>query len=102
MPSGGPFGSNDDFLINLGTWAAASYPKSPALSLYEQAMVRVLPEYVEDSLLLKKPSGQHHYGNQIDGFDTSLVVGSAGRADYDMFVNWIAEGANCGIDPGCP
>jgi hypothetical protein len=58
-------------------------------------MTRIMPEYIEDSLLLKKPSGQHHYGHQVDGFDTSLSVGAAGRASYDLFVNWIAEGAKC-------
>ena len=58
---------------------ATQPPGTPALSLYEQAMTRVLPEYVEDSLLLKKPSGQHHYGKQVDGFHTSLTVGSVAR-----------------------
>jgi hypothetical protein len=56
-----------------------------------------MPEYIEDSLLLKKPSGWHHYGHQVDGFDTSLPVGAAGRASYDKIVNWIAEGAVCGL-----
>ena len=69
---------------------------TPSLGLYEQAMTRVMPEYIEDSLLLKKPSGQHHYGDMITGFDTSLSVGAAGRANYDLFVNWIAEGTVCG------
>jgi len=90
-------------------WTAdATQPPVPpaatqSLGLYEQAMARVLPEYIEDSLLLKKPSGQHHYGHQVDGFDTSLPVGAAGRASYDLFVNWIAEGATCGmVGPECP
>jgi hypothetical protein len=82
--------------------SAAQPAGTPALSLYEQAMTRIIPEYIEDSLLLKKPSGQHHNGNQRTGFDTTLSVGAAGRAHYDLFVNWIAEGADCGIDPGCP
>jgi mono/diheme cytochrome c family protein len=76
---------------------------TPSLGLYEQAMTRIMPEFVEDSLLLKKPSGWHHYGHQVDGFDTSLPVGAAGRASYDLIVNWISEGAVCGIDgPECP
>jgi hypothetical protein len=75
---------------------------TPSLGLYEQAMARTIPDYIEDSLLLKKPSGQHHNGDLRGGFDTSLSVGAAGRAHYDTFVNWIAEGANCGVDPGCP
>lgn len=73
---------------------------SPSLGLYEQVMTRVNPEYIEDSLILKKPSGNHHYGGLVGGagggYDDSYAVGSAGRADYDMMVNWIAEGAVCG------
>ncbi|MGD8840982.1 MAG: hypothetical protein PVI70_15370 [Gammaproteobacteria bacterium] len=73
---------------------------TPSLGLYEQFMTRVNEDYVENSLVLKKPSGNHHYGGLVGGaaggFDTSLSVGSAGRATYDMFVNWIAEGAVCG------
>ncbi len=80
-----------------------SAPGMPALSLYEQAMTRVIPEYIEDSPLLKKSSGQHHNGNLRDGFDTSLSLGAMGRASYDMYVNWIAEGAVCGpVGPLCP
>jgi hypothetical protein len=77
---------------------------TPSLGLYEQAMTRVMLEYIENSLLLKKPSGQHHYGRQVVGFDASLPVGAAGRASYDLFVNWIAEGAKCGMAGGteCP
>ena len=69
---------------------------TPALGFYEQVMARVNLEYVADSLLLKKPSGMHHYGGLRAGFDTSLDVGAAGRANYDLFVNWISEGAPCG------
>jgi len=69
---------------------------TPALGFYEQVMARVNLEVIEDSLLLKKPSGQHHFGDQRPGFDTSLDVGAAGRANFDMFVNWISEGAPCG------
>ena len=88
-------------------WTAAqpfdTLPGTPVLSLYEQAMTRVIPEYIEDSLLLKKPSGQHHNGNLIAGFDTSRSVGAIDRANYDLFVNWIAEGAKCGlVGPQCP
>ena len=91
----------DDDLQPLATPADASAP--PSLGFYEQVMARVNLEYVEDSLILKKPSGIHHFGNQRIGFDTSLALGSAGRADYDMFVNWIAEGAICGVDDArCP
>jgi hypothetical protein len=59
-------------------------------------MARVNLEYIEESLILKKPSDNHHFGNLRTGFDTTLGVGLAGREDYDRFVNWIAEGAACG------
>ena len=60
------------------------------------AVPRINFDYIEDSLILKKPAGAHHSGGQRTGYDNSLDVGAAGRSDYDMFVNWIAEGAPCG------
>ncbi len=45
------------------------------------------------SAILRKPSGNHHAGGLLLGFDTSLPVGNAGRANYDLFVNWIMNGA---------
>jgi len=68
----------------------------PALGFYEQVRARVNLEDIEDSLILKKPSGQHHYGGQRGRFDSSLPVGSNDRAGHDLFVNWISEGASCG------
>ncbi len=80
---------------------AAGLPGEPArkfgtLGLFEQVMARVNLEVIEDSLILKKPSNTHHYGVLRNGFDTSEAVGHPNRVDYDMFVNWIAEGAACG------
>jgi hypothetical protein len=47
------------------------------------------------SPLLRKPSGNHHSGGQLNGFDTSLPPGdpSDGRINYDLFLNWILNGA---------
>jgi hypothetical protein len=45
------------------------------------------------SALLRKPSGNHHGGGLQTNFDTSLAVGAAGRANYDLFANWILSGA---------
>ncbi len=45
------------------------------------------------SAILRKPSNNHHNGGLRPGFDTSLVPGAAGRADYDKFLNWILNGA---------
>ena len=45
------------------------------------------------SALLRKPSGNHHGGLLQAGFDTSKVPGDPARANYDLFVNWILNGA---------
>ncbi len=51
------------------------------------------------SPLLRKPAGHHHGANVVPGvlaragFDTSLRPGDAGRADYDLILNWILNGA---------
>lgn len=52
-----------------------------------------------DSPLLLKPSGHHHGGNPAGGpaflpnFDSSLAPGAAGRANFDLFLNWVLNGA---------
>lgn len=51
-----------------------------------------------DSALLLKPSGKHHGGNPLPNtfqvnFDSSLAPGAAGRSNYDLFLNWILNGA---------
>jgi len=45
------------------------------------------------SPLLRKPSGNHHGGALVAGFDTSNPVGNASRDNYDLFVEWIMAGA---------
>jgi mono/diheme cytochrome c family protein len=51
------------------------------------------------SPLLRKPSGHHHGANLVPGvipmpgFDTTLVPGDPGRANYDKVLNWILNGA---------
>ena len=45
------------------------------------------------SPLLRKPSGNHHGGGQRPGFDTTAQPGLAARATYDLFLNWILNGA---------
>jgi hypothetical protein len=79
-------------------WAGDTLPTigTPLLGLYERVRTRVNLEVIEDSLVLKKPSNTHHYGGLIPGFDTSAPLGTFNRVSYDMFVNWIAEGAVCG------
>lgn len=45
------------------------------------------------SPLLRKPAGNHHNGSLRPGFNTSAAPGSPARANYDLFVNWILNGA---------
>lgn len=97
-------GSTGGAVAGIPVWWSADQPQvTPAsvadiasLGLYEQALVRINIENVSDSLFLKKPSGNHHYGNQRPGFDVTLSIGTGGRAAYDLFVNWISEGVVCG------
>jgi mono/diheme cytochrome c family protein len=61
--------------------------------LYKDVLGRVnLTDFVASSLL-RKPSGNHHNGNQRPGFNTSLPPGDPGRADYDKVLAWILNGA---------
>ncbi len=43
--------------------------------------------------LLRKPSGHHHKGNLLVGFNAAAAPGDAARARYDLFQNWILNGA---------
>ena len=45
------------------------------------------------SPLLRKPSGNHHGGQLLAGFDTTQSPGDPARAKYDLFLNWILAGA---------
>ncbi len=45
------------------------------------------------SPLLRKPSGHHHGGLLQGGFDTTQPPGNPARANYDLFLNWILNGA---------
>jgi hypothetical protein len=60
-------------------------------SLYDRAMTRVNLRDPETSLLLRKPSGNHHNGLLVGGFD--LDGASTDHLAYDMFYTWIIEGA---------
>ena len=45
------------------------------------------------SPLLRKPSGFHHSGGRIVGFDSTAAPGDPARSTYDLFLNWILAGA---------
>jgi hypothetical protein len=84
----------DDISQPLGLPASES--DYPSLGLYEKVMARVNLANIEDSLILKKPSNTHHYGGLRPGFDASNPVGTSQRRAFDLFTNWISEGAVCG------
>ncbi len=64
------------------------------LWFYTEVRGRINFTDIVASPLLRKPSGKHHAGGGGTGaFNTSLAPGNPGRADYDLFLNWILNGA---------
>lgn len=55
---------------------------SNGYSAYQNVRQRMNFAYPEFSKILRKPTGNHHYG--------STVIGNS--ADYNMFLNWVLEG----------
>lgn len=78
-------------------WWTAGTDQTPAgattttPALYDRAMARVNLRDPNTSLILRKPSGNHHNGALITGFDTDGAA--ADHLAYDMFYTWIVEGA---------
>jgi hypothetical protein len=60
---------------------------------YAEVRSRINFTDVVSSPLLRKPANNHHNGLLRPGFDTSASPGESARASYDMFVNWIMNGA---------
>lgn len=63
------------------------------LWLYTEVRGRINFTDIIASKLLRKPSGNHHNGGLVAGFDTSKPPGDPARANYDLFLNWILNGA---------
>jgi mono/diheme cytochrome c family protein len=63
------------------------------LWFYTEVKGRVNLTDPDASALLRKPSGMHHQGGLQTNFDSSLPAGAAGRANYDLFLNWISNNA---------
>lgn len=61
--------------------------------LYTEVRGRINFTDIVASPLLRKPSGNHHNGGSRPGFNASQTPGNVGRADYDMVLNWILNGA---------
>ena len=65
-----------------------------ALWLYTEVRGRINFTDIVASPLLRKPSGNHHNGGRLTGFNASLPTpGAVGREDYDKLLNWILNGA---------
>lgn len=60
---------------------------------YKELRGRINFTDISASPLLRKPSGHHHNGLQRPGFDTSKEPGDPDRENYDLFLNWILNGA---------
>lgn len=61
--------------------------------LYEEVRSRINFTEIAASPLLRKPAGHHHGGQRLAGFDTSAAPGDPARNRYDLFLNWILNGA---------
>ena len=60
---------------------------------YAEVRSRINFTDVAASPLLRKPSGNHHKGLLIAGFNATAEPGDAARERYDLFLNWILAGA---------
>ncbi len=63
------------------------------LWFYSEVRGRINFTDIAASPLLRKPSGKHHKGALVAGFNASAAPGDAARARYDLFLNWILNGA---------
>ncbi len=61
--------------------------------LYAEVRGRINFTDIESSQLLRKPSGEHHNGGLQTGFDSTTAAGNTLRSNYDLFLNWILNGA---------
>lgn len=66
------------------------FDQPTGVSFYDQVIARVNFEDPENSLILTKPSNNHHYGELRGGFD---LDNPDDRHNYDLILNWILEGA---------
>ena len=60
---------------------------------YAEIRSRINFTDIVSSPLLRKPSGHHHSGNLQTGFNNTGAPGGAARTNYDLFLNWILNGA---------
>ena len=66
------------------------FEQPAGVSFYDQVIARINFQDPENSLILTKPSNNHHYGELRGGFD---LDNPDDRHNYDLILNWILEGA---------
>lgn len=81
------------FYTNIDRNGDGSVDATDDRFFYEELRSRINFVDIAGSALLRKPSGNHHGGNQIPRFNTSAEPGNAARSDYDLVLNWILNGA---------
>jgi mono/diheme cytochrome c family protein len=81
------------FYTNVDRNGDAAVTAIDDLWFYAELRGRINFTDVTASPLLRKPSGNHHNGGLRPGFNAAAPVGDADRASYEMFVNWIVNGA---------
>jgi len=69
-------------------------PRADDAAFYAEIRSRVNFTEIVASPLLRKPAGHHHGGGgPLTGFHDELAPGAGDRANYDLFLNWIVNGA---------
>lgn len=64
------------------------------LYLYAEVRGRINFTDIVASPLLRKPAGHHHFRIPVRaGFDANMAPGQVARVNYDLFLNWILNGA---------
>lgn len=71
-------------------WVEDIEQPSTGTTFYQEVLTRIDFNDPENSLLLKKPSNNHHFGGLRGGFEVS---NPSNRYNYDLILNWILEGA---------
>ncbi len=88
-PGGGP----PIFYTNIDRNGSGGIDEIDDLWFYTELRGRINFTDIASSALLRKPSGHHHGGGPQPGFNSTTAPGDAARANYDIFLNWILNGA---------
>jgi hypothetical protein len=82
-------------LVNMDRDGSGGLPDATDdLWFYTELRGRINFTDVVASPLLRKPSGHHHRDlSALANFDSTAASGQAARVNYDLFLNWILNGA---------